>query len=174
MNRTTASPSSGNASQPLALYKRLGFLLRRAHQLSVGIFEEECRSLSLTPPQWGVLTIVQSVPGTDQTSLARALGFDKVTTMRLVRSLEERGLLQRAQSMLDKRQHELALTEAGHRMLTEAALPVELAHKRLLSPLTEAEQAQLIHLLGKLGSKLTPGARVIYEPLHLQKARKRG
>ena len=102
MNRTTASPSSGNASQPLALYKRLGFLLRRAHQLSVGIFEEECRSLSLTPPQWGVLTIVQSVPGTDQTSLARALGFDKVTTMRLVRSLEERGLLQRAQSTLGR------------------------------------------------------------------------
>lgn len=172
MNRTIAS-SSGKAPQPLALYKRLGFLLRRAHQLSVGIFEEECRSLSLTPPQWGILTIVQTVPGTDQTSLAKALGFDKVTTMRLVRSLEERGLLQRAQSTQDKRQHQLDLTHAGCRLLAEAAKPVDQAHRRLLSPLSEDEQAQLIHLLGKLGSTLTPGARVRYEPLFVHEEHKK-
>src|SRR5256885_12122509 len=36
---------------PLPLYQRPGFLLRRAHQISVGIFEEQCRPLGLTPPQ---------------------------------------------------------------------------------------------------------------------------
>jgi hypothetical protein len=35
------------------LYLRPGFLLRRAHQLPVGIFEEEGREVGLTPSQSG-------------------------------------------------------------------------------------------------------------------------
>jgi len=34
-----------DTEHPLAsLYRRPGFLLRRAHQLSVGIFEDQCRA----------------------------------------------------------------------------------------------------------------------------------
>ena len=35
------------------LYARPGFLLRRAHQISASVFEDECRSVGLTPAQFG-------------------------------------------------------------------------------------------------------------------------
>lgn len=109
--------------EPLPLYQRPGFLLRRAHQISVGIFEEYCRPLGLTPPQYGVLVLLNASPGSDQSSLARAMGFDKVTTLRLVRGLEERHLVHRALSQRDRRQHQLTLTEAGKALL-QSCLPM--------------------------------------------------
>jgi DNA-binding MarR family transcriptional regulator len=152
---------------PLPLYQRPGFLLRRAHQISVGIFEEQCRPLGLTPPQYGALVLINASPGSDQSSLARAMGFDKVTTLRLVRGLEERQLVHRALSQRDRRQHELTLTPAGQALLTASEPLVELAYQRLVAPLEDAERDELLRLLGKLESGLGASARVKMEPLHL-------
>ena len=58
------------------LYARPGFLLRRAHQISAAVFEDECRALAITPAQFGVMTVLGAHPCMDQSSLARALGFD--------------------------------------------------------------------------------------------------
>ena len=77
------------------LYQRPGFLLRRTHQISAAVFENACASVGLTPAQYGVLTVLSSEPGLDQTRLARALAFDKVTVMRVCKGLEERGLIER-------------------------------------------------------------------------------
>ena len=82
------------------LYARPGFLLRRAHQISAAVFEDECRDLALTPAQFGVLTILKAHPGLGQSSLARALGFDKVTVLRVLRGLETRGFVSRAPAFL--------------------------------------------------------------------------
>ena len=79
----------------LHLYQRPGFLLRHAHQISTAVFESACASVGLTPAQYGVLTVLASEPGLDQTRLARALAFDKVTVMRVLHGLEERGLVAR-------------------------------------------------------------------------------
>src|SRR6188472_3297721 len=85
------------------LYARPGFLLRRAHQISAAVFEDECRELALTPAQFGVLTVLRSHPGLGQSSLARALGFDKVTVLRVLRGLETRGFVARAPAAGNKR-----------------------------------------------------------------------
>ena len=69
------------------LYQRPGFLLRRTHQISAAVFENACASVGLTPAQYGVLTVLSSEPGLDQTRLARALAFDKVTVMRVCKGL---------------------------------------------------------------------------------------
>lgn len=151
--------------EPLPLYQRPGFLLRRAHQISVGIFEEHCRPLGLTPPQYGVLVLINASPGSDQSSLARAMGFDKVTTLRLVRGLEERKLVHRALSQRDRRQHQLTLTEAGKALLQSCLPLVEKAYERLSAPLEEDELKELQRLLTKIETCLGPSARVRMEPL---------
>ncbi|WP_280192257.1 MarR family winged helix-turn-helix transcriptional regulator [Delftia sp. PS-11] len=151
--------------EPLPLYQRPGFLLRRAHQISVGIFEEQCRPLGLTPPQYGVLVLIDASPGSDQSSLARAMGFDKVTTLRLVRGLEERGMVHRALSQRDRRQHQLTLTDAGKALLQACAPLVELAYQRLVAPLEADELKELRRLLTKIETGLGPSARVRMEPL---------
>lgn len=152
-------------SQSLArLYARPGFLLRRAHQISAAVFEDECRAVGLTPAQFGVLTVVRANPGLDQSSLARALGFDKVTVLRVIRGLETRGLVSRVTSPLSKRHLSISLSPAGTQLLQDAQKPVEQAYNRLMGPLDEAQQARLLELLQLLTTGLEDSARAVFVP----------
>jgi DNA-binding MarR family transcriptional regulator len=141
------------------LYLRPGFLLRRAHQLSVGLFEEGCRELSLTPPQYGVLTIVGHAGGCDQATVARALGFDRVTTLRIVRGLQARGLVAREPSTADARRLQLTLTAEGVATLTRGRELAASVTERLMAPLAGDEREQFQGLLRKLCAGLEPQAR---------------
>jgi len=146
------------------LYARPGFLLRRAHQISAAVFEDECRELGLTPAQFGVLTVLKSHPGLGQSSLARALGFDKVTVLRVLRGLETRGLVDRAPAPDNKRNVCVSLTHQGEATLAKAQRPAERAYKRLLAPLDRTQQEQLVHLLQLVTGELEDDARAAFIP----------
>jgi DNA-binding MarR family transcriptional regulator len=146
------------------LYARPGFLLRRAHQISAAVFEDECRSVGLTPAQFGVLTVLSAQPGMGQSSLARALGFDKVTVLRVLRGLEARGLVARAPAPDNKRNVCASLTGAGEELLAQAQKPAEAAYKRLLAPLDAQQQGQLLQLLQQLTGELEGEARAAFVP----------
>src|SRR4029079_18326467 len=121
---------SASAQLPASLsqlYVRPGFLLRRAHQISAAVFEDECRELALTPAQFGVLTVLRAHPGLGQSSLARALGFDKVTVLRVLRGLQARGLVQRGPAEDNRRNVSVSLTEEGAELLQRAQKPAEKA-----------------------------------------------
>ena len=163
--RPTLTAASAPLSASLSrLYARPGFLLRRAHQISAAVFENECRELSLTPAQFGVLTILRSHPGMGQSSLARALGFDKVTVLRVLRGLESRGYVSRAPAPDNKRNVSVALTAEGTAVLTRAQKPAERAYKRLLAPLDKQQQVQLVALLQQLTGELEDDARAAFVP----------
>lgn len=146
------------------LYQRPGFLLRRAHQLSVGLFEEECRAAGLTPSQYGVLTVLANADGIDQSTVSRALGFDRVTTLHVVRGLQKRGLVDRVPSATHGRRLALSLTAAGQHLVAIARMPSEQASRRLLEPLTPDERSALTGLLRKLCAGLEPVARTPVVP----------
>jgi DNA-binding MarR family transcriptional regulator len=141
------------------LYMRPGFLLRRAHQLSVGLFEEQCRDLSLTPPQYGVLTILAHAGGCDQATVARALGFDRVTTLRIVRGLQTRGLVAREPCVTDGRRLQLTLTADGAATLARGRKLAAQVTERLMAPFEGDEREQFQRLLHKLCAGLEPQAR---------------
>lgn len=147
------------------LYQRPGFLLRRTHQISAAVFETACASVGLTPAQYGVLTVLANEPGLDQTRLARALAFDKVTVMRVCKGLEERGMIERRMSEHSKRQMAVVLTPAGKKLLQQARGPAEQAYQRLLSPLTLTQRQQLIEILETLTRGLAADARAPFVPL---------
>lgn len=146
------------------LYVRPGFLLRRAHQISSAIFENECRSVGLTPAQFGVLTVLHAHAGLDQSSLARALGFDKVTVLRVLRGLEARGLATRALAAASRRNLSVSLSAAGITLLERAQKPAERAYRKLLAPLSEAQQTQLTELLQLLTDGMEEHARAAFVP----------
>jgi MarR family transcriptional regulator, lower aerobic nicotinate degradation pathway regulator len=152
-------------AQSLArLYARPGFLLRRAHQISAAVFEDECRSVGLTPAQFGVLTVLRANPGVDQSSLARALGFDKVTVLRVLRGLESRGLVARAPAQDNRRNLAIALSADGEKLLKQASKPAERAYQRLMAPLSNEQQVQLVALLQQLTEGLKADARAVFQP----------
>ena len=146
------------------LYTRPGFLLRRAHQISAAVFEEECRSVGLTPAQFGVLTVLRATPGLDQSSLARALGFDKVTVLRVLRGLEARGLVARSAVPENRRNLSISLSDVGAALLEHAQKPAERAYRRLMAPLNAGQQALLVELLQQLTEGLKDDARAVFVP----------
>lgn len=147
------------------LYARPGFLLRRAHQISAAVFEDACRELGLTPAQFGVLTVLQAHPGLGQSSLARALGFDKVTVLRVLRGLQARGLVTRGPAANNRRNVSVALTGPGAEVLQQAQKPAEKAYKRLMGPLDRQQQEQLLQLLQLLTGELEEEARAAFVPV---------
>lgn len=141
------------------IYQRPGFLLRRAHQLSVGLFEQYCREFNLTPPQYGILSVLSYAKDIDQATLSKALGHDKVTTLHIVRVLEARGLLTRVPCPSGRRRMTLCLTDEGRSLRERAAAGAARAYERLMSPLDPPAQAQLLGLLERLCDDLEHSAR---------------
>jgi DNA-binding MarR family transcriptional regulator len=131
----------------------------------VAIFERACAGLSLTPAQFGVLSILATQPGIDQTRLARALAFDKVTVLRVLKGLQERGLCVREIASSNRRQMAVSLTPKGQALLQQSRLPVQQAYEDLMSPLSPDEQSTLMALLQRLTQTLEREARSSFVPL---------
>ncbi len=150
------------------MYQRPGFLLRRAHQISAAIFEANCSEMGLTQAQYGALMVLQEEPGIDQTRLARALAFDKVTVLRVLRGLAQRGLVVRELSQSNRRQMSLRLTAEGEHLLMQSTAPVQHAYEQLMAPLTPQHRTQFIALLQQLTDVLGEQARATFVPLARQ------
>lgn len=146
------------------LYGRPGFLLRRAHQISEGIFETECVAFGLTPPQTGCLVVAHSRPGLDQKAIGLALGFDRATTGEILKGLETRGLVARTQSQTDGRKRSITLTAGGRKILEQAAEAMTRSQQTLLGPLTAEERRVLVGLLGRLCEAHNERARALLAP----------
>jgi DNA-binding MarR family transcriptional regulator len=112
-----------------------------------------------------VLTVLHSAPDIDQSRLARALAFDKVTVLRVLRGLEERGLITRVVSAENRRQMAVRLTAQGQRLLKKTEQPVRLAYQQLMAPLSQKESQLLIDLLQRLTNELQDEARAPFVPL---------
>ena len=57
------------------LYDKPGHLIRRAQQIAVAIFSEECGALDITPAQYEILLAIRSQPGTDATRLSELVAL---------------------------------------------------------------------------------------------------
>jgi DNA-binding MarR family transcriptional regulator len=145
------------------LYRRPGFLIRRAHQIAVSLFLEETGELGITNRQYGILFALKHRPGIDQISVARLLGLDRSTTGMVIKTLEQAGLVGRGVGVRDRRRSSLALTRAGERMLERLAEPAQRAQARALSAFTPAERAQFLALLDKFIRKFNDSTRVPLE-----------
>ena len=141
------------------LYSRPGFLLRRGHQIAVGIFEQECNAIGITSPQHGVLVVADNAPGLDQAGIARALGFDRATVGEVIQGLERRGLLKRQSSAADLRRKTLVVTPKGRAMLQSSQTAVRRTSDRILAPLAPGERQRFVFLLERLTGTLNGASR---------------
>jgi DNA-binding MarR family transcriptional regulator len=158
MARARSRPAATESLEDI--YRRPGFMIRRAHQIAVAIFLEEARESRITPTQYGVLVILGHRPGIDQNTLARLLGLDRSTTGLVVRKLAERDLLVRATGAGDLRRRELKLTRAGIALTARIAKNARRAQQRLLSALPARERARFLDLLTRLTEALNRTTRV--------------
>lgn len=132
-----------------ALYKRPGFLLRRAHQITVSLFMDLAADQGVTTTQYGVLVILRAFEGLDQIGLSKKVGLDRSTTGLVIKKLEQDGLVVRIEDPEDRRRKIIVLTAKGERKLEALRPAAAEAQKIALSAFTEEETEQFLYLLSK-------------------------
>ena len=127
-----------------------GYLIRRAHQVSVALFATGMADFDLTPVQFAMLNALMDEPGEDQITLASKVAFDAATSGAVIARLENKGLLRRDADPQDKRRKLLSLTPAGEQMVAAMKTAVAQVQTNIMAPLAEGEAQELNRLLAKL------------------------
>ena len=132
------------------LNSKPGHLIRRAQQIAVALFMDECAQFDLTPVQYAALVAIRENPGTDATRLSSLIAFDRSTLGNVLERLEARKLVARYASADDKRIKLLKMTPTGAALIKRADAAVLRAQERILAPLAPADRDKLMELLGQL------------------------
>jgi DNA-binding MarR family transcriptional regulator len=154
-----------------SLFDKPGHLMRRAQQIAVSIFAEECKEYGLTPVQYALLCAVRDNPGLDQITLASLVALDRSNTGDVIGRLEERGLLQREPGRVDRRTKTLKASDEAIGLLQRMDEAVEESQRRMLAPLSEAEQQVFMELLTKLVHVNNPLSRAPWRPANKRNGR---
>jgi DNA-binding MarR family transcriptional regulator len=146
--RDEASTLAGLSFGPLS--QSVGLLVRLAQ---IGMFEAYFAGLAgreIRPGEFSVLAAIHENPGVRQGAVADVLKIKWSNMAKMIKSLEDRGLVCRKASPDDRRAIELTLTAAGRR-LVEELMPLVLANeRRATSALSDTEYGTLHRLLLKL------------------------
>lgn len=142
------------------LQSKPGHLIRRAQQIAVAIFLEECAEHDITPVQYAALVAIREHPGIDATRLSALIAFDRSTLGSVLERLEARKLVTRFSSDDDKRIKVLGITTAGHALIKRAEAAVVRTQERILAPLQPSERHKLMELLGRLVELNNDASRV--------------
>jgi DNA-binding MarR family transcriptional regulator len=153
-----AEASGGDVSLG-ELENAAGFLLRIAQLSAFERFFVVFGESDLKISELTVLLAVARNPGIRQGALADVLRIKWPNMTKLVRALEERGLLTRRISHDDRRSVVLAVTKAGRRRVDVSAARMYRSDREALSMLTDVEHAQLLALSRKIAGWPPAGSR---------------
>jgi DNA-binding MarR family transcriptional regulator len=148
---------------PGDLHLKPGHLIRRAHQISVSIFYDECRDFDITPMQYAVMKVLQSTPDLDQITLAHRAALDRSTIGGLAERLEEKGWIRRMPGTEDRRQKLLSLTEEGAAVMAAVEPAVERCQRRILGPLSAEDCATFMTLLERIVDENNEASRAPFK-----------
>tara|TARA_B100001057_G_scaffold489563_1_gene576073 strand:+ start:2384 stop:2833 length:450 start_codon:yes stop_codon:yes gene_type:complete len=143
-------PSSFNENNLYVIEEQAGFLLRRAHQRSSGIFQELFINSGLTPMQFTSLVKIRDEGHVSQNLLGRLNNADPATIMGIVNRLVERHLIQKKFDPADKRKSLLQLTDEGLELIDSLESAAHQVSKDTLKPLSASEQKIFLNLLARL------------------------
>ena len=153
----TKRPLSREAA--LAAYQASGYdlathpahMIRRAHQRATFYFQQVMNGKDLTPTQQAALATLLKHGELSQNLLGRLTAMDPSTISLVVRKLLKNGLIERRGSRNDQRLAMLRLTDAGVRYAIERLAESMEVARRVLAPLSPAEQRTLLDLLHRIG-----------------------
>lgn len=129
-------------------------LLHRAGQCAGDVFLAEAARAGLTPRQFAILHEISVDEGLSQTRLVERTGIDRSTLADVMRRLVKKGVVQRRRTREDARAYAVKLTDAGRRVLQDAAPLVTRADERLLEALPPARRARFVETLNEIVLRL--------------------
>lgn len=148
--KKTARPGKVKSRTYEELWTRPGYLIRRLHQIHVGLFAEECEGEDITPVQSAILSVLQGGEEMDQLTLSTSVGIDRTSGADVIRRLERRGLVTRMPSEFDRRAKIVKITDAGKVFIRRVRPRMARAQDRLIAPLDDDEREEFFRLINKL------------------------
>ncbi len=140
----------GNDLGDYVVEAQVGFLLRRAHQRHVALFQDLMGARDLTPTQFTALIKIVERGAVTQNLLGRFTAMDPATIQGVVRRLLARDLIRRDADPADRRTHVLRATATGLELAGQAVACARRITEATLAPLAPAERALFLALLRKL------------------------
>ncbi|WP_448004521.1 MarR family winged helix-turn-helix transcriptional regulator [Agromyces bauzanensis] len=127
----------------------IGYVLKRAQSALRARIDEALRPLGVTTPQYACLELLQRTPGISGSELARGAFVTRQTMNSVLRGLQDRGLVTRADQAPSGRARPVTLTESGVQLLAEASDRVAAIDDLMIAGLTDAERLDLLDYLGR-------------------------
>lgn len=125
----------------------IGLLLRQAHRKAAEAFNDGLRPLGIEGRHFGLLLTLDRQGPLSQRALIDRLSSDKSSMVRLVDSLEDRGLCSREPAQGDRRAYAVRLTPAGRALVARAQRVADEVVAVLLAGFEPEERTQLRELL---------------------------
>jgi DNA-binding MarR family transcriptional regulator len=132
----------------------LGYLLKRSHALMHDMLDPILAARGFTFTQYIVMAYVRDGIAINPKDFCAEFRHDSGALTRVIDQLAERGLLERARGVADRRKVDLRLTEAGVQAV-EGLIPIVVQRvNTVLGEFSSAEFAELLRLLLKLNGSL--------------------
>lgn len=123
------------------------YLIKQVELAVRSRLDEVTGEKGLTSLQYTALTVLERHPGLTSAALARNSFVRAQTMAQMLTVLEERGLIERVQDPVSRRQYLISLTALGTELLDSLRDGVEAVETRMVSGLAEHEIAVLRHAL---------------------------
>lgn len=132
------------------LDQSLPLKLLKAREAVLDRFRPIFNAEGLTDAQWRVLRALMEHSPTDAGALAKLVALRMPSVSRILRDLEERGLLTKARSAADKRLIDVAITEDGRALFTRTSPRSELRYRQIEMALGAEAYGRLMGDLDRL------------------------
>lgn len=148
-NRNDKAPTT-TGIQLDYLAQDLPFLSRVLRAYIRGETADAYRELEVEPGEIAILNLIHINEGMSQNDLSSAVVIKKSAVTKLVRSLEQRGLVTRDRVKSDKRFNALKLTPAGQQRVAEMKQRRAIEHEAIMGVLSKEEQEAFFRHLNRL------------------------
>ena len=140
--------------------RSLPMALLRTREAVMRHFRPSLRHFDLTEQQWRVLRALSSVDEIEVTRLADATFLLAPSLSRILKDLEDRGLIRRRVSDTDQRFGLVSLSETGHGFIEAVGVHSEGIYRELTRRVGEARMAELMALLREVEAIAAEGAAI--------------
>ncbi len=87
------------------LHDLIGYLVHRTDVKMTNYFTKKLKPFGVTPEQWGIISVLCSQRATTQKELAEAIDKDQTTVVRMIQSMERKGIVKKDLNEQDRRSH---------------------------------------------------------------------
>lgn len=143
----------GNPAFPL----RSTYVLARLARVVQRMLERSLAPHDLTLPQYTTLTVLMRRPGLSNAQLARRAYITPQSMQEVLRTLEQRGLVQRTPSSGNRRVLEAVLTAAGRKLVARVERDAGAVEDAMLAGLRPAERTRFARSLQQCVARLGGG-----------------